>query len=72
METQTLRELIERLNGQYRSAMSTAYCPSSDAHRKSLRAVSATNAALDTYLNAVDSVVPDNAKLTGQNRRGNT
>lgn len=65
MDTQILRELIARLNGQYRSAMSTAYCPSSEPHRKSLQAVSATNEALDTYLNAVDSVVPDYAVVNG-------
>lgn len=56
MDTQILRDLIERLNGQYRAAIDSAYCPSSEAHKQKIKAVRETNSAIEAYLDAVDSV----------------
>lgn len=61
LDLDTLSALIEQLNGQYRAALSSAYCPSSDAHKAALRNVKATNAGIDAYIAAI-------ARTTGANQ----
>lgn len=56
METETLRALIDRLNGLYRAALSSAYCPSSEQHRATLAKIRETNETIDMYMDTIDRV----------------
>lgn len=64
MDTGILRSLIERLNGQYRAAIGSAYCPSSEAHKQQIKAALETNRDIEAYLSAVDSVMTMKTKKT--------
>lgn len=55
MDYDTLRELIQQLNGLYRAAFDYAYAPNSDAFKDQLKRISDANAAIDAYIVAMES-----------------
>lgn len=55
MDYDTLRELIQQLNGSYRAAFNYAYAPGSDAFKDQLKRIKDANDAIDAYIGAMES-----------------